>query len=112
MKNVIKQLLEISSGRYEDMVINHYHQWCLHQSHDDVDLQKLLANRSLFSWWYGQYNELEVQFAKRAIDFFGKATTEIMEEYHAEHMIKMKHFFSPPLISRARNQQPITPQYN
>ena len=112
MKNLSQELLEMTPAVYEKMVINHYHKWCLNHSWDDADCQKLLTSPVLFNWWYGQYKKLEFQFAKRAIEFVGKASKQVMKDYHTEHVIKMEHFYSKPLMRVARNQQPITPQFN
>lgn len=112
MKYLNQQLLEMSPAVYEKMVLNHYHKWCNHHSWDSTDCQKLLANPALFDWWYAQYQKMEWKFARRAIDFFGKADKNVMRDYHKEHVVKITHYYSRPLMRAARKQQPITPQYN
>lgn len=112
MKNLSQELLEMTPAVYEKMVINHYHQWCHHHSWNDADCQKLLTSPALFNWWYAQYQKMEFKFAKRAIDFFGKASKQLIRDYHTEHVIKITRIYSRSLMKAARQQQPITPQYN
>lgn len=112
MKIDIPTLLEMTGNTYEKMVINHYHQWCSAQSYDDTDCQKLLANKKLFNWWLNQYNQLQAKFARRAVEFYGKADKEVMKKYHAEIVAQVRDFYCKPLLKAARKHQPITPQYN
>ncbi|MCH4824269.1 hypothetical protein ML462_13920 [Gramella lutea] len=112
MKKLIQLMLEISADNYEKMIINHYHQWCLMHSHEENDCQKLLANPQLFNWWQTEYNRLQRKFIKRAYEFHTKADKLVLRKYHAEIVAQVKDFYCKPLLSKARKQEPITPQFN
>lgn len=112
MKNRILHLLEMSPEIYETQVFNNYFLWCNLNSFDENDFQRLLANAVLFSWWHKQYRALEAEFVEEAAQYFGKAEKHVMRQFYTETVIKIKHIYSRPLLKTARNQQPITPQFN
>ena len=112
MKNTLLQLLDLPADTYENQIFENYFLWCNLNSFGDTDCQKLLANSSLFRWWMVQYTELEQQFIEDSAEYHGYCDKHLMRKFYTETVIKISQYYCKPLMELARNQQPITPQFN
>ena len=112
MRHQVQQLLDYSPIKYERMIFNHFHQWCHLQSYELADCQKLITNQALFNWWLTQYDLLQRKFIFRTKEFAGRASSQVMRDYHTEIVVQVQDFYSKPLMRKARKQEPINPQLN
>lgn len=112
MKTILLEMLEMSAEKYEEIVIENYLLWCNLNSCEDVECQKLLANASLFNWWYTLYSQMEDRFVNKNYEFYGKADKSVFRQLHVECMINVREFYSRPLMKSALSHSPVTPQLN
>lgn len=101
-------LLQMSPENYEKLIIDNYLLWCDLNGFNDTECQKLLANAALFRCWLVQYRSLEEDFVEAAAEYHGKACKGTMRQFYTENVIKVRDFYSRPLMAAARKQTPIS----
>lgn len=99
----IHELLSMSSETYQDSRFEMFMRWCLSRSiNSDNDLQKLLANKAIYSYFDQTLSKYETQFKNAAQNLTEVSTPEMMRNIYINITIQIYRTFPMPLIEEAR----------
>jgi len=100
----INELLNMTPEQYEDFVFERYMRWC--ESKCDPrrpnDLQQLLANKSLSSWFINEFSKLENDFAKMVTNTHSYLKPPQINSLYNAITVQAYEHFPKPLIEAAR----------
>jgi len=105
MKNLktVPQLLQIEQEDYENQRLEIYFRWCIGFAKDkDADLQKLLANKAISTYWNYEFTKLEKEFVESASLIAGKKTKKQMAHIFVAITSTIVERFPMPLFESAR----------
>jgi len=110
-KNQILDILQYSSKHYDDLLFELYFAWAEIRSHNQNDLQKILANTAIWHWWRKEYDKLELEFIAEIKAYIGQVNVEFLRAHHDKKIVHIAIYFPKPLIKQARKLN-LTPQIN
>lgn len=103
--SLINQLLDFTPETYEDMIWDTYFEWCMDFVTDyETDLQSVLANKALNSYFRQEYAELENEFLNQAKKYKGyeKITSEDYRNLYAKITVDIFKRSSPAILRKSK----------
>ena len=118
----ITKILKLSHDGYWNLVFKNWFHYCEQYALKSVvnsqemetsieDFQKLLANASLFNYWYKQYQKYEAEFLEEVQPFLVLKDPDSLKKLYEKNVWKVKYEYSKILIDKARKLT-LNPQLN
>lgn len=79
-----QKILQMDDSQYQRFLFKKYLDWCIVQSHNQIDLQMQLANKAMYNFFKYQIQGLEQDFIEEATPYVNKVDNK-------EAMIKLWH---------------------
>lgn len=98
----IHQILEKTPDAYEATVFEHYLRWCIQNSVDENDCQRLVANAALFDWWQREFRHLEGEFREEIGPYIETASKQEKTFAYLRSAIQVNRYRCPSLMYKAR----------
>lgn len=103
--SLINQLLDFTPETYEDMIWDTYFEWCMDFVTDyERELQSILANKAINSYFRQEYDKLEKEFLNRADMYKGyhSITSDDYRNLYAKCTATIFSRFPKPLLAKAK----------
>lgn len=107
MKKQIINLLQCTEHQYDMLVFLHFQLWCEMHATTNEDLQCLLANTAIETWFQQEYAKLQLQFLKLASPYANYCNKQDMERMYKVETIQIRKFYPKALIQTVRNKNYI-----
>ena len=102
MKN-LSTALQVTPDEYENIVFQNWFNWCSRIEALEEGLQSMVANTSLFNWWYKEYAKFENDFLIEITPYQDAVSKTDAYLQYVRNVHKIHLYYSKPLIKHAKN---------
>ena len=101
----IYEILGITQEAYNSLLFDKFFDWCGYKAHDQVDMQKLVANKRMYKFFMVQITGLEIDFREEAIPYLELNDSHAMTTLWDRHMNTVFMYYNQRILELARNAQ-------
>lgn len=102
MKLAIHEILNMTLEKYQDECFERYMRWCMDNSISPNDLQKLMANRIVNSYYNTEFAKLENNFITAVLPIYKSLQKPQIDKIYTTIVCEIFTLKSPPLFALAR----------
>lgn len=103
----IYQLLKMTKDEYDMLILDWWTTYCYEKGYAKRQIQKLISNQPLFSWWRAQLAAVEKEFEQDAFPYVDISTKVDAKRLYAKHAYKLQKYYNSDLIKDALHPKKI-----
>ncbi len=101
LMKAINELLKETPQEYELTLFSLWLEWCQKKAHNQEQLQMLLSNNALFTWWRENLRTFERYFADDVSSYNGNLDRDTLKDIYRDYTSVIHKHYSKVLIKKA-----------